>query len=83
MNVGGTPYRTIWLGDDGRTVEIIDQTRLPHEFVTVELHTLDDAVVATVPTTGEATPRVAESEAIERGLLADWDPDYLQKLGLG
>ncbi len=46
MNVGGKPYRTIWLGADGRTVEIIDQTRLPHDFVTVELHTLDDAVVA-------------------------------------
>ncbi len=41
-----------------------------------------DAVVATVPTTGEPTPRVAESEALERGLLADWDPDYLEKLGL-
>ncbi|MBT3396472.1 MAG: s-methyl-5-thioribose-1-phosphate isomerase, partial [Alphaproteobacteria bacterium] len=46
MNVGGTAYRTIWLGDDGRTVEIIDQTRLPHEFVTVELRTSDDAVTA-------------------------------------
>lgn len=46
MNVGGKPYRTIWLGADGRTVEIIDQTRLPHDFVTVELHTLDDAVAA-------------------------------------
>ena len=46
MNVGGTPYRTIWLGDDGRTVEIIDQTRLPHEFVTVELGSLSDSVTA-------------------------------------
>ena len=43
---------------------------------------VDDAVVATVPTTGEPTPRVPETEALERGLLADWDPDYLEKLGL-
>jgi len=43
---------------------------------------VDDAVVATVPTTGEATPRVPELESLERGLLAGWDPDYLQKLGL-
>ena len=43
---------------------------------------VDDAVVATVPTTGEATPRVPETESLERGLLAGWDPDYLQKLGL-
>ena len=43
---------------------------------------VDDAVVAKVPTTGEATPRVSEAESLERGLIADWDPDYLQKLGL-
>ena len=35
MNVGGRAYRRIWGGRDGRTAEIIDQTRLPHEFVTV------------------------------------------------
>jgi len=43
MNVNGTPYRTIWLAGDGETVEIIDQTRLPHEFITVPLKTLGDA----------------------------------------
>lgn len=46
MNVDGKPYRTIWLGDDGRTVEIIDQTRLPHEFIIVELKNLNDACTA-------------------------------------
>ena len=43
---------------------------------------VDDAVVATVPTTGEASPRIPETEALERGLIADWDPDYLKNLGL-
>lgn len=46
MNVNGVPYRTIWLAKDGWAVEIIDQTRLPHEFVTVRLETLNDAVTA-------------------------------------
>lgn len=32
MNVGDRHYRTIWLSDDGRSVEIIDQRWLPHEF---------------------------------------------------
>ena len=41
-----------------------------------------DAVVATVPRTGAATPRVPEPASLERGLLADWDPDYLKNLGL-
>jgi methylthioribose-1-phosphate isomerase len=46
MNVNGTPFRTIWLAEDGRAVEIIDQTRLPHEFVTLRLETMTDAATA-------------------------------------
>jgi methylthioribose-1-phosphate isomerase len=46
MNVDGTPYRTIWLAEDGWRVGIIDQTRLPHEFVTITLETLDQAAEA-------------------------------------
>ncbi|MDO8540284.1 MAG: S-methyl-5-thioribose-1-phosphate isomerase [Opitutaceae bacterium] len=46
MNVHGRPTRTIWPSADGTAVEIIDQTRLPHEFVTARLATLDDAAHA-------------------------------------
>ena len=46
MNVAGRPTRTIWPSADGAAVEIIDQTRLPHAFVTARLATLDDAAHA-------------------------------------
>ena len=46
MNVDGQPQRTIWLGADGWSVEIIDQTRLPHRFETVTLRTLSEAAHA-------------------------------------
>ncbi|MBU2581181.1 MAG: S-methyl-5-thioribose-1-phosphate isomerase [Alphaproteobacteria bacterium] len=46
MKIDGKAYRTIWLKDDGWSVEIIDQTRLPHEFVTATLTTMQDAAVA-------------------------------------
>lgn len=46
MNVDGKPYRTIWRASDGKSVEIIDQTRLPHHFTTVELRNLEDAANA-------------------------------------
>ena len=46
MKIDGVPYRTIWLNDDGWSVGIIDQTRLPHRFATVDLRTLDDAAHA-------------------------------------
>jgi methylthioribose-1-phosphate isomerase len=46
VNIKGKPYRTIWLAKDGRSVEIIDQTRLPHELKIVALETLEDAARA-------------------------------------
>jgi methylthioribose-1-phosphate isomerase len=46
MKIGGKAYRTIWLGSDGKSVEIIDQTKLPHKFETVTLRTLEDAARA-------------------------------------
>ena len=42
MKINGIPYRTIWATNDG-AVEIIDQTRLPHEFVTLRLENMRDA----------------------------------------
>ncbi len=46
MNVRGQAMRTIWLGADGHTVEIIDQTKLPHELVVSKLGTVADAARA-------------------------------------
>ena len=40
MIVGGKHYRTIWLNADGWSVEIIDQTKLPHAFETATLRNL-------------------------------------------
>ena len=45
MKIDGTPYRTIWPTADG-AVQIIDQTRLPHEFVTVRLENMRDVEFA-------------------------------------
>jgi len=46
MKVDGISYRTIWLEDDGWSVGIIDQTRMPHVFTTVSLTSLRDAATA-------------------------------------
>jgi methylthioribose-1-phosphate isomerase len=43
LNIDGKAYRTIWLAADGWSVEIIDQTRLPHELAIAPLRTVDDA----------------------------------------
>ena len=46
MKIGGRHYRTIWLNADRWSVEIIDQTKLPHRFETVTLRTCEDAARA-------------------------------------
>src|SRR6185312_9287679 len=49
MKINGTPYRTIWpiegSGGDAK-VGIIDQTKLPHVFETLELKTAEEAAHA-------------------------------------
>ena len=44
---------------------------------------LDDTIITTTPTSGEASPQMEPTRAVELGLLAEYDPDYLQRLGLG
>jgi methylthioribose-1-phosphate isomerase len=46
MKVAGVPRRTIWVESDGWSVGIIDQTRLPHAFVTLRLTTVEEAAHA-------------------------------------
>uniref|UniRef100_UPI003BA8AAA2 S-methyl-5-thioribose-1-phosphate isomerase n=1 Tax=Stappia sp. TaxID=1870903 RepID=UPI003BA8AAA2 len=46
MKIDGTAYRSIWPTADGRGAGIIDQTKLPHAFVTLELRSLEDAATA-------------------------------------
>jgi methylthioribose-1-phosphate isomerase len=46
MKVAGRHYRTIWLNEDGASVDIIDQRLLPHQFKVVSLRSVGDAAVA-------------------------------------
>ena len=43
---------------------------------------VQDSVVGTVPTSGEPAPKVPQDQAVASGLLAEWDPDYRERLGL-
>lgn len=46
MKVDGTHMRTIWTNEDGWSVSIIDQTRLPHVFAIATLRSMKEAAVA-------------------------------------
>ncbi len=46
MRVEGKPFRTIWPDGQTRSVKIIDQTRLPHEFASLSINTVFEAAHA-------------------------------------
>jgi methylthioribose-1-phosphate isomerase len=74
MKVAGRPMRTIWLADDGDTVEIIDQTRLPHELAIVRLSGLDDAARAIRDMQVRGAPLIGATAAYGVALAMTEDP---------
>ena len=74
MLVDGIAYRSIWLADDGRTVEIIDQTRLPHAFEVARLTTLEDAAHAIRAMLVRGAPLIGATAAYGLALALARDP---------
>ncbi len=73
MRVDGKPTRTIWPDADGRIL-IIDQTRLPHEFVVGELNTLADAAAAIKDMKVRGAPLIGITAAYGLALAMRQDP---------
>ena len=46
MKIEGKEYRTIWFDEKNQSVKIIDQTKLPHQFIIKDLRTVKDAINA-------------------------------------
>ncbi len=74
MKVDGKPTRTIWPASDGWAVEIIDQTKLPFEFVTLRMETLDDAAHAIRHMQVRGAPLIGATAAYGMALAMHGDP---------
>ena len=81
MNIDGKPTRTIWLEPDGTSVGIIDQTQLPHCFVTARLASLDDAAraIATMQVRGAPLIGAAAAYGLWLALRADASDEALER----
>jgi methylthioribose-1-phosphate isomerase len=73
MKVDGAPFRTIWLADDGATVEIIDQTLLPHEFSIIRLETVGHAARAIRDMEVRGAPLIGATAAYGMALAMNED----------
>jgi len=63
MKIKGQSYRTIWLAPDGWSVEVIDQTRLPHELAIVPLKSAEDAARAILTMQVRGAPLIGATAA--------------------
>ena len=78
VKVDGVPYRTIWLAEDGWSVHVIDQTRLPHELDLLAVHGNQevhlahaDAVLRTMVVRGAPLIGATAAYGLCLGLRAD------------
>ncbi len=74
MKIDGTHHRTIWVNADGWSVEIIDQTRLPHAFVTTTLRSMDEAARAIADMLVRGAPLIGATAAYGMCLAVRDDP---------
>jgi methylthioribose-1-phosphate isomerase len=75
MLVDGRPYRTIWLADAGGDIAVIDQTRLPFEFVIRTLRSVADAEAAIRDMVVRGAPLIGVTAAYGVALALRARPD--------
>jgi methylthioribose-1-phosphate isomerase len=81
MKVDGKPMRTIWVEDDGAGCGIIDQTRLPHEFVVAHLRRVEDAAHAICSMQVRGAPLIGATAAyaVWLAMRADASDEALER----
>ena len=73
MRISGTHFRTIWMTETG-AVRVIDQSRLPFEFATLDLETLADAAQAIKTMVVRGAPLIGATAAYGMALATRTNP---------
>ena len=79
MRIKGKEYRTIWF--ENNVVKIIDQTKLPHQFVIKELQTVNDAINAIKVMEVRGAPLIGATAAygLVLAIIEKNDQSFLEK----
>ena len=79
MKIEGKEYRTIWF--ENNVVKIIDQTKLPHQFIIKELKTVKDAINAIKTMEVRGAPLIGGTAAygIVLAILENKDLEFIKK----
>ena len=81
MKIEGKEYRTIWFDDKNKIVKIIDQTKLPHQFIIKDLKTVKDAINAIKTMEVRGAPLIGATAAygLVLAILKNNDQSFLKK----
>ena len=76
MKIEGNEYRTIWFDKKNQTVRIIDQTKLPHQFIIKDLKTIKDVINAIKIMEVRGAPLIGGTAAYGIALAVKENSDY-------
>jgi methylthioribose-1-phosphate isomerase len=74
MRINGKPYRTIWVNDDGWSISVIDQTKLPFKFEIATLRKMEEAAAAIKTMVVRGAPLIGATAAYGICLALREDP---------
>ena len=79
MKINGKEYRTIWF--ENKVVKIIDQTKLPHQFIIKDLKTVKDAINAIKVMEVRGAPLIGATAAygLVLAIIENNDQSFLKK----
>ena len=79
MRINGKPYKTIWFNNN--LVKIIDQTKLPHQFIIKDLKTVKDAINAIKTMEVRGAPLIGATAAygLVLSIIENNDLSFLKK----
>ena len=83
MKIEGKEYRTIWFDEENQVVKIIDQTKLPHQFIIKDLKTIKDAINAIKTMEVRGAPLIGATAAygIVLAIMENNDLEFVKKSG--
>jgi len=81
MKIEGKEYRTIWFDEENQVVKIIDQTKLPHQFIIKDLKTIKDAINAIKIMEVRGAPLIGGTAAygIVLAIMEKNDPNFIKQ----
>ena len=79
MKIEGKEYRTIWF--ENKVVKIIDQTKLPHQFIIKDLKTVKDSINAIKTMEVRGAPLIGATAAfgLVLAIIENKDQNFIKK----